>query len=160
MPLTSHLQRLYTSKATTEQLTWHTNHQINEGSMCHPSDAEAYRHFDRKYPDFTAEPRNVRLVRKYETFTMRASLMWIVNDLPAYGIASRWSTIDVMGSPVCGRHTCILSAERTATGTSISGQRKTSSGVGTSHSVQCESNDKSDEDRFDEDYKAEENNYD
>ncbi|KAK4407769.1 hypothetical protein Sango_0357900 [Sesamum angolense] len=62
MPLTPHLQRLYTSKAITEQLTWHTNHQIKEGSICHPSDAEAYKHFDRTYPDFTTEPRNVRLV--------------------------------------------------------------------------------------------------
>ncbi|KAL0310339.1 UNVERIFIED_CONTAM: hypothetical protein Scaly_2937400 [Sesamum calycinum] len=29
--------------------------------MCHPSDAEAWRHFDRTYPNFAAEPRNVRL---------------------------------------------------------------------------------------------------
>ncbi|KAL0307979.1 UNVERIFIED_CONTAM: hypothetical protein Sangu_3001400, partial [Sesamum angustifolium] len=30
---------------------------------------------------------------KNETFTMRAALMWTVNDLPACGIASEWSTI-------------------------------------------------------------------
>ncbi|KAL0458783.1 UNVERIFIED_CONTAM: hypothetical protein Slati_0505500 [Sesamum latifolium] len=29
--------------------------------MCHPSDSEAWRHFDRIHLDFAAEPRNVRL---------------------------------------------------------------------------------------------------
>ncbi|KAL0329287.1 UNVERIFIED_CONTAM: hypothetical protein Sradi_4915400, partial [Sesamum radiatum] len=27
--------------------------------------------------------------------------MWTVNDLPAYGVASRWSTVGVMGCPIC-----------------------------------------------------------
>ncbi|KAL0325131.1 UNVERIFIED_CONTAM: hypothetical protein Sradi_5082400 [Sesamum radiatum] len=62
------------------------------------------------------EPCNVRLglckdgfaphgVRTYDhatdsAFHMRAALMWIVNDLPAYDMASRWSTAGVMGCPV------------------------------------------------------------
>ncbi|KAK4386243.1 hypothetical protein Sango_2494900 [Sesamum angolense] len=29
--------------------------------MCHSSDAEAWKHFNRMYPDFTEEPCNVRL---------------------------------------------------------------------------------------------------
>ncbi|KAL0448040.1 UNVERIFIED_CONTAM: hypothetical protein Slati_1931900 [Sesamum latifolium] len=144
---------------------------MEEGSMCHPSDAEAWRHFDRTHPNFAVEPRNVRLGlctdgfapygqydRTYfcwpviltpynlspgmcmsseymfltmvipglsnpkrlidvyleplieelqklwhvgvltrdsardERFAMRAALMWTVNDLPAYGMASGWST--------------------------------------------------------------------
>ncbi|KAL0284946.1 UNVERIFIED_CONTAM: hypothetical protein Scaly_2833800 [Sesamum calycinum] len=45
-------------------------------------------------------------VRMYDhatdrAFMIRAALMWTVNDLPAYGIASGWSTAGVMGSPVC-----------------------------------------------------------
>ncbi|KAL0337718.1 UNVERIFIED_CONTAM: hypothetical protein Scaly_2046900 [Sesamum calycinum] len=92
--------------------------------MCHPSDVEAWKHFDRMYPKFAEEPRNVRLglctivlrctclidlylkplieellqlwhvgVRTYghamdRAFIMRAALMWTVNDLPAYGMAS------------------------------------------------------------------------
>ncbi|KAL0449584.1 UNVERIFIED_CONTAM: hypothetical protein Slati_1514800 [Sesamum latifolium] len=36
-----------------------------------------------------------------ETFAMRATLMWTVNDLPAYGMASRWSSAGVMGCPIC-----------------------------------------------------------
>ncbi|KAL0440399.1 UNVERIFIED_CONTAM: hypothetical protein Slati_2522900 [Sesamum latifolium] len=34
-------------------------------------------------------------------FIMREALMWTVNDLPAYGMASRLSTAGVMECPVC-----------------------------------------------------------
>ncbi|KAL0427602.1 UNVERIFIED_CONTAM: hypothetical protein Slati_2935000 [Sesamum latifolium] len=61
LALTPPLQRLYASEATAEQMTWHANHQKDEGSMCHSSDAEAWRHFDMTYPDFVAEPHNARL---------------------------------------------------------------------------------------------------
>ncbi|KAL0439468.1 UNVERIFIED_CONTAM: hypothetical protein Slati_2429800 [Sesamum latifolium] len=171
-------------QVTAEHMTWHANHQTEEGSMCHPSDAEAWRHFDRTHPDFAAEPRNARLSlctdgfaphgqygRTYscwpviltpynlppgmcmsseymfltmvipgpsnskrlidvylkplveelqnlwhvgiltrdsvrdETFVMRAALMWTVNDLPAYRMASGWSSTGVMGCPVCMKDT-------------------------------------------------------
>ncbi|KAL0301488.1 UNVERIFIED_CONTAM: hypothetical protein Sradi_6425600 [Sesamum radiatum] len=42
-------------------MRWHAAHQTEEGSMCHPYDAEACKHFDRMYPDFVEEPHNVRL---------------------------------------------------------------------------------------------------
>ncbi|KAK4384311.1 hypothetical protein Sango_3073800 [Sesamum angolense] len=34
-------------------------------------------------------------------FMMRAALMWTVNDLLVYGMASGWSTAGVMGCPIC-----------------------------------------------------------
>ncbi|KAL0289029.1 UNVERIFIED_CONTAM: hypothetical protein Scaly_2713800 [Sesamum calycinum] len=55
------LKRLYASPAMAEHMTWHACHQTEEGSMCHPYDAEAWRHFDQSYPDFAMESRNVRL---------------------------------------------------------------------------------------------------
>ncbi|KAL0289358.1 UNVERIFIED_CONTAM: hypothetical protein Scaly_2706000 [Sesamum calycinum] len=61
LPLTLRLQRLYSSRATAKHMTWHATHQTEEGSMCYPSDTEVYNHFDRTYPDFAEEPRNVRL---------------------------------------------------------------------------------------------------
>ncbi|KAK4394110.1 hypothetical protein Sango_1881800 [Sesamum angolense] len=123
-------------------------------SMCHPSDAEAWKHFDRMYPNFAEEPLIIipynhppgmcmsseymfltmvipssfnpkRLIDVYleplieellqlwhvgvrtydhatdQTFMMWAALMWTVNDLPAYGMASGWSTAGVMRCPVC-----------------------------------------------------------
>ncbi|KAL0361019.1 UNVERIFIED_CONTAM: hypothetical protein Sradi_3786400 [Sesamum radiatum] len=61
LPLTPRLQRLYASPATVEHMTWRANHITEESSMCHPSDAENWRHFDRTHPDFALEPRNIRL---------------------------------------------------------------------------------------------------
>ncbi|KAL0406528.1 UNVERIFIED_CONTAM: hypothetical protein Slati_3966700 [Sesamum latifolium] len=39
--ITHRLQRLYVSKTTAEQMTWHATHQMEEGSIVHLSDAEA-----------------------------------------------------------------------------------------------------------------------
>ncbi|KAL0283950.1 UNVERIFIED_CONTAM: hypothetical protein Sangu_2857600 [Sesamum angustifolium] len=58
--ITPRLQRLYVLQATAEQMMWHANHQTEKGSMCHLSDREVLRHFDRTHPDFAAEPRNIR----------------------------------------------------------------------------------------------------
>ncbi|KAK4400843.1 hypothetical protein Sango_1190400 [Sesamum angolense] len=202
LAFTPHLQRLYAPKATTEQMMWHANHQTVEGSMCHSSDTEAWRHFYRIYPDFVVEPRIVRLSlcmdgfvphghygctyscwliiltpyylpprmcmsskymfltmvilgpsnkkclidvylkplidelqnlwyvdvltydnAKNKIFTIHGLLMWIVNDLPAYGMASGWSTISVIGCLTCmddtralylqnGRKTCYFDCHR------------------------------------------------
>ncbi|KAK4392700.1 hypothetical protein Sango_2047800 [Sesamum angolense] len=42
-------------------MTWHATHQTEERSVCHPSDSEVWKHFDRMYLDFAEEPRNIRL---------------------------------------------------------------------------------------------------
>ncbi|KAL0313251.1 UNVERIFIED_CONTAM: hypothetical protein Sradi_5724400 [Sesamum radiatum] len=42
---------------------------------------------------------------KDETFTMHAALMWTVNDLPAYGMASEWITASITGCPACMKDT-------------------------------------------------------
>ncbi|KAL0387661.1 UNVERIFIED_CONTAM: hypothetical protein Sradi_2647900 [Sesamum radiatum] len=36
-----------------------------------------------------------------EFFMMRATLMWTVNDFPAYGMLSSWSTAGIMGCLIC-----------------------------------------------------------
>ncbi|OMO95192.1 Transposon, En/Spm-like protein [Corchorus capsularis] len=161
-------------------MTWHHTHEITEGFMSHPSDGEAWKHFDRTYPDFASDPRNIRLglcadgfaphgqfgktyscwpviVTPYNlppsmcmkspymflslicpgptnpkknidvylqplieelnhlwvygadtfdcvsssNFNMRAALMWTINDFPAYGMLSGWSTAGVLGCPIC-----------------------------------------------------------
>ncbi|KAL2251843.1 UNVERIFIED_CONTAM: hypothetical protein Sindi_2306600 [Sesamum indicum] len=61
LPLTPLMQKLYSEKATAKHMTWHATHKTNEGSMCHPSDAKAWKHFDLTYLDFPEGPRNVRL---------------------------------------------------------------------------------------------------
>ncbi|KAL0446176.1 UNVERIFIED_CONTAM: hypothetical protein Slati_1745500 [Sesamum latifolium] len=42
-------------------MTWHATYQTEEGSMYHPSDVVAWKHFDQMYPNFAEEPRNVWL---------------------------------------------------------------------------------------------------
>nr|XP_027186018.1 uncharacterized protein LOC113784049 [Cicer arietinum] len=151
------------------------------GSLRHPSDGEAWNHFDAKYPNFANEPRNVRLglcsdgftpyiqvssspyscwpvvvtpynlppemcmtkpfmfltcliptpsnpkanndvylqplidehkqlwsegdltydISMKQNFVMRATLMWTINDFPAYGMLSGWSTQGKLACPAC-----------------------------------------------------------
>ena len=61
LPLKPRLQRLCASRSTAEHMRWHYEHRREDGVLCHPSDGAAWKHFDTKYPEFAAEPRNVRL---------------------------------------------------------------------------------------------------
>lgn len=180
MPLIPRLQRLYSSKDTAEAMRWHKECPREDGVLVHPSDGEAWKHFDAAYPDYSAECRNVRLgicadgfnphgpgARSYscwpvivtpynlppwlcmndpymfltlfipgrsspgknidvylrplmdelkllwdsgvqtwdafkkQNFNMRASVMWTVNDFPAYGMLSGWSTHGKLACPYC-----------------------------------------------------------
>jgi Transposase family tnp2/Domain of unknown function (DUF4218)/Transposase-associated domain len=60
-PLTPRLQRLYASSVTAKDMRWHAEHVVEDGVMSHPSDSEAWKHFDQSHPEFAAETRNVRL---------------------------------------------------------------------------------------------------
>nr|GEW96589.1 hypothetical protein [Tanacetum cinerariifolium] len=128
-PLIPRLQRLYASKVTTTHMRWHDEHVQEDGVMSHPSDAEAWKHFDQTYPPFAEETRNVRLglctdgfqpfrqsgkqyscwpkgvktydISKENNFIMRAALLWTINDFSAYGMLSGWSTAGKKACPYC-----------------------------------------------------------
>ncbi|CAM8940897.1 unnamed protein product [Rhodiola kirilowii] len=55
------LERLFLMKNIAKHMSWHASHSTDPNSMVHPSDGEAWKHFDSCYPDFSAETRNVRL---------------------------------------------------------------------------------------------------
>jgi hypothetical protein len=59
--ITSRLQRLYMSPRTAKHMTWHQSHDAVNRVMVHPSDDEAWKHFNSVHPYFLAESRNVRL---------------------------------------------------------------------------------------------------
>ncbi|KAI5339055.1 hypothetical protein L3X38_018327 [Prunus dulcis] len=178
LPLKPRLQRLYMSTHTATDMRWHKEKRVDDDVMRHPADGEAWKEFDRTFPEFAADPRNVRLglatdgfnpygvlnqhhstwpifafpynlppwkcmkkeymmmtvlitedpgrsidvylrplvdelkdlwtngVRTYDKstgrmFTLRAAVMWTVNDFPAYAMVSGWSTKGYMASPVC-----------------------------------------------------------
>ena len=184
LPIIPRLKRMFASMHSASQMTWHHTNQTSSGTMRHPSDGEAWKHFDRTHPDFAAEPRNVRLglcsdgfapyvqasgsayscwpvivtpynlppemcmtkpymfltcvipgphspkagidvylqpliddlkkmwigewtydISRKQNFTLRAALMWTVNDFPAYGMLSGWGTHGKMGCPHCMGYT-------------------------------------------------------
>ncbi|BBN67715.1 hypothetical protein Prudu_162S000300 [Prunus dulcis] len=165
-------------RRTATDMRWHKEKRVDDDVMRHPADGEAWKEFDRTFPEFAADPRNVRLglatdgfnpygvlnqhhstwpifvfpynlppwkcmkkeymmmtvlitedpgrsidvylrplvdelkdlwtngVRTYDKstgkmFTLRAAVMWTVNDFPAYAMVSGWSTKGYMACPVC-----------------------------------------------------------
>jgi len=177
-PITPRLQRLFMSPRTAEHMTWHQSHHAVDGVMMHPSDGEAWKHFNNVHPHFLAESRNVFLglctygfnsfgsfatpyscwsvilmvynlplgmcmkpkfiflsmvipgssslgrnidvclrllideltrlwssgtltydISREQNFVMRAALIWTINDFPAYGMVSGWSTHGKLACP-------------------------------------------------------------
>jgi len=60
-PITPRLQRLFASIQTASQMSWHYDNRRSSGMLRHPSDGEAWKHFDRVHADFAIDPQNVRL---------------------------------------------------------------------------------------------------
>jgi len=68
MPIGDRLKRLYQSERTASHMRWHAEHLSPEGEMHHPSDGEAWKHFQKVYPQFALEPRNVYLALSTDGF--------------------------------------------------------------------------------------------
>nr|GEU83237.1 hypothetical protein [Tanacetum cinerariifolium] len=60
-PLKQRLKRLFMSLHTASQITWHSKERVDGGTMRHPADSPTWKMFDKKYPEFRCESRNVRL---------------------------------------------------------------------------------------------------
>ena len=69
LPLIPRLKRLYASMRSAPHMRWHREYRRPPGVLSHPSDGEAWKHFDNVYPDFASEPRNVRLGLRADGFT-------------------------------------------------------------------------------------------
>ncbi|CAL8134787.1 unnamed protein product [Prunus armeniaca] len=41
-------------------MRWHKEKRVDDDVMCHPADREAWKEFDRTFPEFAADSRNVR----------------------------------------------------------------------------------------------------
>jgi len=61
LPIIPRLQRLFASMETTSHMSWPRENRSSSGVLWHPSDGEAWKHFDRVHPDFVVDPHNVRL---------------------------------------------------------------------------------------------------
>jgi hypothetical protein len=61
-PLAPRLKRMFATKKSSEEAHWHKlKRQPTEKEMTHPTDGEAWQDFDREYPDFAKDARNIRL---------------------------------------------------------------------------------------------------
>ena len=186
-PLKPRLQRLYAHKEIALDMRWHKEKRVDDGNtMRHPADSEAWKHFDKLYPDFAHDPRNVRFglatdgfnpfgtmtstysiwpvfvvpynlppwkcmkdpfffmsmlipgpkspgneicvymaplidelnefwdgLETYDAhtgqkFTLRAALLWTINDFPAYAMLSGWSTKGYQACPICMAETSCM----------------------------------------------------
>ncbi|XP_070029645.1 uncharacterized protein [Nicotiana sylvestris] len=60
-PLKPRLQRLFMCSKITKYMRWHAEDNNKDGIMRHPRNGEAWKRFDTTFPEFTFDPRNVRL---------------------------------------------------------------------------------------------------
>jgi hypothetical protein len=61
-PLAPRLKRMFATKEASENAQWHKlRGEPREKEMSHPADGEAWQDFDKEYPDFANDPRNLRL---------------------------------------------------------------------------------------------------
>ena len=75
------------SLRTSVDMTWQADGLTNDGHLRHPIDAEAWKVFDARYPDFAFDPRNIRLGPSSDGFNpfklFRTSYStWIVVLIP------------------------------------------------------------------------------
>ncbi|CAN6687280.1 unnamed protein product [Malus baccata var. baccata] len=54
-------KQLYMSSHTATDMRWHKEKRVDDDVMRHPVDGEAWKEFDRTFPEFAANSRNVRL---------------------------------------------------------------------------------------------------
>ena len=72
------------SRKIAKEMRWHKDRLRSESNiMIHLSDGEAWKSFDRQYPEFAREPRNVRLGLATDGFNpfgnmSNAYSMWVV----------------------------------------------------------------------------------
>ncbi|RVW69554.1 hypothetical protein CK203_059352 [Vitis vinifera] len=99
-----------------KDLIWHAQEREFDGKMRHPFDSPSWKLVDHRWPDFASEPRNLRLaisadgvecydVHQQEVFTLRAVLLWTINDFPAYGNLSGCVVKGYFACPICGEDT-------------------------------------------------------
>jgi hypothetical protein len=87
-PLEPRLQRIFANKKTSEEAQWHKLKRVlKEKEMSHPADGEAWIEFDKCWPEFADDARNIRLGLATDGFNpfgnIRSSYsMWPIFVIP------------------------------------------------------------------------------
>lgn len=51
-------------------MRWHKEARVNDDVLGYPDDGEAWKEFEKIYPDYVAQPRNVRSVLASNGFNL------------------------------------------------------------------------------------------
>ncbi|XP_026432288.1 uncharacterized protein LOC113329651 [Papaver somniferum] len=110
------------NRSTHKDLIWHDTTRNKDGVLRHPADSHAWREIDNNFPEIKGDPRNLRLAVSadgvdvntgtkhhsgkrtwdayaQEMFTLRAVVLWTINDYPALGT--------LCGCRYAGYHGCV-----------------------------------------------------
>ncbi|XP_070014701.1 uncharacterized protein [Nicotiana sylvestris] len=92
LPLIPSLKRLYALMCSAPHMRWHFENRRPPGVMCHPSDGEAWKHFDWTYPDFASELRNIQLGEEIWETVQNFSKVTEAPPyrFPGYGVTHNW----------------------------------------------------------------------
>jgi hypothetical protein len=61
IPIIPHLQRLFRCQSIAQFMDYHARKKVEDGVLRMPADGYAFKEIVAKWPEFTDEPRNVRL---------------------------------------------------------------------------------------------------
>ncbi|GJT68551.1 hypothetical protein Tco_1020031 [Tanacetum coccineum] len=121
-PLIPRLKRLYMSEKIAKDMRWHDMELTKDGKLRHPRMVLLGRHsmLGGKAPGTDIEIYLIPLIKELkllwkgvdaynafskQQFKLRASLLWTVNDFPAYANLSGWSTKGRVACPICTKST-------------------------------------------------------
>jgi hypothetical protein len=82
------LKKIFASKRTSEETQWHKKQRtLVKNVMSHAADGEAWQHFDRTFPKFESDPRNLRFSLATDGFNPFGNMstqysMWQVLPTP------------------------------------------------------------------------------
>jgi hypothetical protein len=68
-PIIPQLQKLYSSPGIAEKMQWHNKRNVHADKLTHPADGEGWKDFDKAWPEFGEESRNVRLALATDGFS-------------------------------------------------------------------------------------------
>lgn len=61
LPMIDRLKRMFSNPRDAELLIWHDVVRRKDGKLRHPADARQWKTFDLKHPEFSDDPRNIRM---------------------------------------------------------------------------------------------------
>ena len=61
LPVIDRLKRMFSNPRDAELLVWHFDKRKKDGKLRHPADARQWKSFDLNNPNFSSDPRNLRI---------------------------------------------------------------------------------------------------